>query len=162
MDFADIAENIPLILTVVGILIFQFFMRRRQPKETTHAQIAQNLLAEVKLNLRITETFTFDWNAKKFTTTTWGRTRNKLDFLEQSAQTHLSDSFMMAEDFNQQISAAKKHKSTNYMASVNIEKLNSSLTKGLEGLEHWLETKTGSSEPSVKMPGIFGDFTGGG
>ncbi len=157
MDFGDISENIPLIITVIGVIIFQIFMRRRRPQEKTQAQIVQNLLAEVKLNLRLAEVYTFDWRAKKFMTTTWQRNQNKLDFLEQSTQTAISDSFMMAEDFNQQISAAKKHKSTSYMASVNIDRLKSSLTKGEEGLEHWLESITGSSEPEVKIPGIFGN-----
>lgn len=162
MDFGDIGGNIPLIVTIIAVLIFQFFLRRRRPQEKTHAQVAQNLLAEVKLNLRLIEAYTFDWRAKKFTTTTWQRTQHKLDFLAQPGQTALADSFMMADDYNQQISLAKKHKSTNYMASVNIDRLKSSLTKGEEELEHWLETKTGSSKPQVKIPGIFGDFTGGG
>ena len=162
MDYGDISENSPLIVWVIGPLIFQFFRRRRRPKETTHAQIVQNLLAEVKLNRRLAEVYTFDWRAKKFITAAWQRNRNKLDFLEQSAQTVLSDSFMMADDFNQQISAAKKYKSASYMASVNVGRLKSSLTKCEEELEHWLESKTGSSEPEVKMPGIFGDFTGRG
>ncbi len=162
MDFGDISENIPLIVTIIGVIIFQIFMRRRRPRETTHAQIVQNLLAEVKLNLRLAEIYTFDWRAKKFTTTAWQRNRNKLDFLEQPAQTALSDSFIMADDFNQQISAAKKYKSTSYMASVDVDRLIISLTKGQEELEHWMESKTGSSEPEVKMPGIFGDFTGRG
>lgn len=162
MDFGNISENIPLIVSVIGLIIFQFIMRRRRPQETTHAQIAQNLLAEVKLNIRLTEVYTFDWRAKKFITAAWQRNRSKLDFLEQPAQTVLSNSFMMADDFNQQISAAKKHKSASYMTNINVDRLKSSLTKGEEELEYWLESKTGSSEPEVKMPGIFGGFTGRG
>lgn len=160
MDFGDIGDNIPLIVSIIGLILFQFFMRRRRPKEKTQSQIVQNLLSEVRLNLSLTEVFTFDWRAKKFITTTWQRNQNKLDFLEQSTQVDISDAFMMADDYNQQINAAKKHRSTNYMASVNVDKLNEILTRIQQDLEKWLESKTGSSEPGLEAPSIFGDFTG--
>jgi len=162
MDFGDIGGNIPIIVTIIGLILLQFFLRRKRTLETTPREIAQSLLSEVRLNLRLVEVFTFHWRAKKFITATWQRSKNKLDFLDQSLQITLSDAFTMTEDFNQQIGAAKKYKSTSYMASVDMDKLKVTLTKSEQGLEQWLTSEVGTTEPSTKHPGIFDDWTGRG
>ena len=160
MDFGDIGENIPVIAMVIGLILLQFFLRRRRPQEVTHQGIAQNLLAEVRLNHRIAEAYTLGGKTRKFMTTSWQRYKNKLDFLDQSLQVTLSDAFTMAEDFNQQIAAAKKYKSTSYMASVNVDKLKGPLTKSEEGLGQWLQSKGGTTEPPLTIPGMFDDLLG--
>ena len=162
MDFGDIGENIPLIVTIIGLILFQFFFRRKRTLETTPREIAQSLLSEVRQNLRIAEAFTFHWQARKFVMTSWQRNKSKLDFLDQSLQVSISDAFVMAQDFNQQISAARKHKSASYMASVNMDKLKGLLTKNEQWLEQWLTSEAGTTEPSTKAPGIFDDWTGRG
>ena len=160
MDFGDIGGNIPIIVTIIGLIVLQFFLRRKRTLETTPREIAQSLLSEVRLNLRLTEVFTFSYRTSKFMTTSWQINKNKLDFLNQSLQVALSDAFTMAEDFNQQIAAAKKYKSTSYMASVGVDKLKDKLTKSREGLEEWLQAKVGTIEPSVKIPGVFDGWLG--
>ncbi len=162
MDFGNIGENIPFVLMIVGLILLQFFLRRRRSSETNPQEIAQSLLSEVKLNLRLAEVFTFHWQAKKFLTTNWQINKNKLDFLDQSLQGTLSDAFTIAEDFNQQIAAAKKYKSASYMASVDVGKLKGTLTKSEQGLEQWLQAKGGATEPPVKVPGVFDDWLGRG
>ena len=129
-------------------------------RETRPQEVTEGLLSEVRLNLRLAEIFTFSHRARKFMTTTWQINKNKLDFLDQSLQITLSDAFTMAEDFNQQISAAKKYKSTSYLASIDVDKLKDKLTKSQEGLEEWLQAKVGTTEPSVKIPGVFDDWLG--
>ena len=162
MDFGDIGENIPLIVTIIGLILFQFFFRRKRTPEATPREITQNLLAEVRRNLRIAEAFTFHWQTRKFVVTSWQRNKSKLDFLEQALQISISDAFVMAQDFNQQISAARKHKSASYMASVNMDKLKGLLTKNEQGLEQWLTSETGTTEPPPKTSGIFDDWVGRG
>jgi hypothetical protein len=162
MDFGDIGENIPIIAIIIGLILLQFFLRRRRAPATTQQGIVQNLLAEVRLDLKLTEVFNFSQQARKFMTTSWQLHKSKLDFLDQSLQSTLSDAFTMAEDFNQQIAAAKKYKSTSYLASIDVDKLKDKLTKSREGLEEWLLSKVETKEPSPKYPGIFDDWTGKG
>ncbi len=160
MDFGNIGGNIPLIVMIVGIILLQFFLRRKHSRETKPQEITEGLLSEVRLNIRLAEVFTYSGQPRKFMTTTWQINKNKLDFLGQPLEGTLTEAFTMAEDFNQQMSAARKHKSTSYLASIDANKLKDKLTKSQEGLEEWLQAKTGTKEPSVKIPGVFDDWLG--
>ena len=156
----DWKENLPLILGALALIIFQFFVRRKRSPETSQQELVQNLAAEVRLNLRIADFFSFEYKARRFMTTTWQLNKNKLDFLDKALQNNISDAFIMVEDYNQQIAAAKKNKSTSYMANINTDKLKGLLAKCQEGLEQWLLLKTGSRNPPEKMPGMFDDLLG--
>ncbi|MFC2056931.1 hypothetical protein ACFLTO_05135 [Chloroflexota bacterium] len=160
MDFGNIGENVPAVVMIVGLIVVQFFLRRKHKVETKPQEITEGLLSEARLNLSLCEIFTFSHRTRKFTTTTWQINKNKLDFLNQSLQVTLSDAFTMAEDFNQQISAAKKYKSTSYLAIIDVDKLKDKLTKSQEGLEEWLQATVGTTEPSMKIPGVFDDLLG--
>ena len=160
MDFGNIEGNLPLIVTVIVLVLLQFFFLRKRKPQIMHREIVQSLLSEIRLNLSLVEIFRLHWRAKKFETVSWQMNKNKLDFLGQSLQVVLSDAFMMAEDFNQQIAAAKKHKSTSYMTNVNVDKLKEPLARSKEGLEEWLLAKEGMKEPPPKLPGILDDWLG--
>ncbi|MBA7655374.1 hypothetical protein ES703_63278 [subsurface metagenome] len=160
MDFKDIGANLPFIVAVIVLIFFQFVIRRRRSPESTYPEIVQALLSEVRLNLRLAEAFSFSQRTRKFLTTSWQLNKNKLDFLDQSTQISLSDAFMMAEDFNQQIAASKKYKSTSYLAVIDVDKLKEPLTKSQEGLEQWLQSEVGTIEPQMKTPGPFDDLIG--
>lgn len=153
MDFSD-PGNILFIVLIIGLLFFQFFIRRRRSPAITQQQIVESLLSEVRLNIRLTEVLTLNWQAKKFMTTTWLMNKNKLEFLNQPLQGNLSDAYAIAEDFNQQLGIAKKNKSSGYMASIDLSKLKEKLTKSREGLEEWLFSKTGTKEPEPKYPSM--------
>lgn len=156
----DFGSNLPFIFGVIALVVIQFFLRRRHSPGGTEQEIVQNLLAEVKLDLRLTEVFDFSSRAKRFMTTAWQLNKNKLDFLGKSLQVSVSDAFMMAEDYNQQIAAAKKYKSTSYMVSINMDKLKGLLAASQQGLEQWLVLKVGSKNPPEKVPSVFDDLLG--
>ncbi|MFC1957612.1 hypothetical protein ACFLX0_02225 [Chloroflexota bacterium] len=158
MNFDAIAENLPFFAAIIGFILLQFFMRRKHKRGGTQQEIAQNLLAEVRLDLALTEVFRFHWRVKKFETVSWHLNRNKLDFLPQSLRVSITDTFTMAEDFNQQISAARKNKSTSHMASVDVARLKVPLLKSKEGLEQWLMSQTGTKAPPPKYPSVLDDF----
>lgn len=160
MDFGDIWGNLPFILGAIALIIIQYFLRRRRGPGASQLEIVQNLLAEVRLDLRLAEVFDFSSRAKRFMTTTWQLHKNKLDFLEQPLQKSVSEAFLMAEDFNQQIDSAKKYKSTSYIASINIDKLKGLLAACQQGLEQWLLLKVGTKNPPEKVPGMFDDLLG--
>lgn len=155
MDFGDIGENLPIIVMVIALIFLQFFLRRRRKPEATQREIVQSLLSEARMNLSLIEASRFRSQVKKFEAGSWQRNKNKLDFLEQSLQTVLSDAFMKVEDFNQQIEAAKKYKSASYMVNIDVDKLTTPLTKSKEGLEEWLLAQTGTKEPPPRYPGMF-------
>ena len=161
MDFfKNISENLPLIIGAIALVAIQYFIKRRRGPEANHPALVQDLLAEVRLNSRIAEVFTFQIQAKRFITTTWKLNKNKLGFLGKALEANMSDAFTLAEDYNQQIAAAKKFKSTSYMASVNMDKLKVLLAACQEGLEQWLLSKVGSKDPPLRTPGVFDDLLG--
>ena len=161
MDFGDIGENLPFIALIIGLILLQFFLRRRRSPETTQERIAELLASEVRVNLRLAEVLAAGEPIKRFITTNWRINKNKVDFFEQALQVALTDAFTIAEDYNQQVNAAKKFKSAGYIASIDVEKLKDKLTKSKEGLEQWFLSKTGSKEPPPKTPGMFDSLLGG-
>ncbi|MFC1943075.1 hypothetical protein ACFLWO_00625 [Chloroflexota bacterium] len=162
MDFGDISENIPIIVMIVGLVVLQLFLRRRRKPEITHQEIARSLLSEVRLNQALAETFSLRQKPKKFETVSWQINKAKLDFLDESLQGDLSHTFMMVEDSNRQIDAAKKYKSASYLVGIDAGKVKDLLTKSREGLEKWLQSATGTNEPLRKYPGVLDDWLGRG
>ena len=161
MDFAAIEGNLPLLLVIVALILLPLFFGRKRRSEARPQEIVRVLLSEVRLNLSQTEMYRSGRQVKKFEAVSWGMHKGKLDFLSQSLQAALSDAFMMVEDYNQQIDAAKKHRSAGSLASINADKLKGSLTKSKEGLEEWLMSKVGTKEPPTKYPGLFDGLFGG-
>ena len=154
MDISDLGGNlIPLIILAVVVIVNIFFRRRRG--ERTQLEIIARLLSEVNYNQKLMETFNLHWQAKKFKTDSWNRNKAKLDFLDQSLQIALSDAFNIAEDFNQEIAAAKKHKSSSYLASISMDRLRTPLAATKQGLEEWLQQNMGRAMPQRRR-GLFG------
>jgi len=160
MDFGDIGANLPIILLIIGLVLLQFFLRRRKP-EVGRQEVVQSLLSEVRLNQAVAKLFEQQQKPRRFETVSWQRNKNKLDFLGESLQRALSDAFGMAEDYNQQIGAAKKYKSTSYLVSIDVDKLKEPLAKSREGLEEWLLSNVGRKESPSQYPGFFERFFGG-
>ncbi len=155
----DAGGYFPLILVIVGLILLQFLFRKRRQK-TTHRDIVQSLLSEVRANQALVKAFGHFKNPKKFEIIGWRVDKNKVDFLDQSVRVALSDAFTMAEDFNQQIQAAKKYKSASHTVTLNVEKLEEPLAKSRQGLEQWLLANGGTEKPATKYPSIFDDFFG--
>ena len=95
MDFGAIGENLPIILAIVGFILLQFFLSRRRKPETTHQEIVNSLLTEVKLNQALVETSSLRQKPKKLEIVSWQRNKAKLDFLDQPLRNTLSDAFMI-------------------------------------------------------------------
>lgn len=160
MDFEAIRGNLPVILLVIGLILIQILLRRGLKPRTTPPEIAQNLLAEVRLNQALIESFDFREKPKKFEAASWQRSKDKLDFLSHPLQRALSDTFMLVEEFNQQIDAAKKYRSDSYLVNINVARLKEPLAKSRQGLEEWLMSKTGTGDSSPQVPGVLDDLLG--
>ena len=160
MGFENLGDNIIPIIIIVGLILLQVIIGRKRRGERTQQAIIQSLLLEVRVNQALVDTYYQRDKPKMFEVTSWQMYKNKLDFLSQSLQGTLSDAYMIIEDYNQQIKAAKRFKSTSYMVSVDINKLQEPLNKSREGLEQWLLSATGSKEPRQEYRSMFDDLLG--
>jgi len=139
VDFGDLSElgkNISAIIPLILLVLFQIFMRRRRTEKTT-PEVVNNLLKEINHNQQLMEAFLVTWQTNKFKTDSWQRNKNRLDFLDQHVHTALTNAYDLAEEFNREITSAKKFKSSSYLANVNVDKLREPLARSRKGLEEW-------------------------
>lgn len=139
MDLGEMGENLLLLLMLVIFFVGGIFLFRKRKGGGTSLEMVVALLSEVSYNRKLMEDFHFHWNIKKFKVDSWNRDKSKLDFLDQPLQAALSDAFNLIEDFNQRIDAAKKNRTSSYLAGIDIEKLRTPLDKSWQGLQEWLK-----------------------
>jgi len=99
----------------------------------------RGLLSEIDYNQNLMEAFLFKWQAKKFKTGVWKRNKYKMDYIDQSLRNTLAGAYEIAEEFNSEIDAAKKHKSPGYLAGIQVDRLKEPLARSKQGLKEWLE-----------------------
>jgi hypothetical protein len=160
MDWGNLGGNIIFIIAVLAIVVLFSLFRRRSP-ERDRPEIVRRLLSEVRINEALIEIFHRQPKPRRFETATWQLNKKKLDFFEQSLQVDLTSAFTLAEDFNQQLKAAKKAKSTDFKLNFDFEKMREPLVKSKKGLEDWLVAHFGGKEPPPKYPGITDVLFGG-
>lgn len=162
VDFSDVSEFLPVILTIVGVIALQFFMRRgRGGGIAPNRNIIQGFMSDIRINLRLVEILENGEQIKRFSVTAWKLYKDKIDFLNQPVQTALTEAYEIAEDYNQQVAANKRFKTAHYIANINTGKMKERLQKGLAGLEDWLLQTTGSTDPAGKS-GFFDGIIGSG
>lgn len=161
MDFDDILQNWTIILPVILIIVFQFFARKKGPKTSNTHDIARQLLRELGLNRKLAEIFTYHHRSKKFISSTWKMVSTKVDFLDRPLQNRLSDTYMLIEDYNQQISSANKNRSASYLASIDVGRLTEMIGKCEDGLKGWLKAAGGTTvEQKEEIPSIMDNILG--
>ena len=148
MDFSDLDEIgkvltylIPVIIIILTNVIF-----RKQKQQKERLKVVRSLLSELDSNQKIIEAFSVQWQTKKFKTATWKRNKDKMDYIDQGLRYTLADAFEIAEEFNREIDAAKKHKSTSYLAGIRVDRLREPLAKSKQGLEQWLQLQQGKKK----------------
>jgi len=140
MDFGDLGEigKILAYLIPVIIIILTNFVFRKQKQQKESLSVVRSLLSEIEHNQKLIEAFSLQWQTKKFKTGTWKRSKDKMDYIDPGLRYTLADAFEIAESFNREIDAAKKHKSTSYLAGIQVGRLTEPLAKSKQGLEEWL------------------------
>lgn len=161
MDPEAFGEGILPIAVIVILIIVQIFLMRRRKGGRSQEGMIQSLILEVRLNQALVDSYDQREKPKAFITTSYTLYKNKLDFLRSETQNLLADAYMLIEDFNQQIKAMKNYKSSGYLITFDIHRLDEPLRKSREGLEQWLMAATGSKEPSTEYPGMFDSLFGG-
>ena len=155
MDAENILKTILPLIVIVLFMVVNIFLKRRTTEKTELGKVAV-LLSEINENLKIIDAFSFTLGVKKFKTGSWTRNQDKLDFLDDRLLTNLARAFGMAEEFNQNIDAAKKHKSSSYLASIEVDRLKEALTKSQQELGEWFNENKESKELFPKKRGLFG------
>jgi hypothetical protein len=153
MDWGNLVGNIIFIIVILAIVVFFSVFRQRSP-EKDRPEMVRRLLSEVRINEALIEIFQRRPKPRRFETTTWQLNKKKLDFFEQSLQVDLNSAFTLAEDFNQQLKAAKEAKSTDFKPNFDLEKMREALVKSKKGLEEWLLVHFGGEGPPPTYPGI--------
>lgn len=149
MDFSDLGEigRILSYLAPVIILILVNVFFRKQQEQKRRLGVVRSLLSEINYNQKLTEAFLFQWQTKKFKTGNWKRNKDKMDYIDQGLQATLASAYEIADEFNREIDAAKKHKSASYLASIQVDRLKEPLAKSKQGLEEWLQLSKEKKEP---------------
>lgn len=152
----DIIGNIIVIVAIILFMLGSIYLRRRTATGKTEPETVASLLSEVEQNLKLVDAFSFRLKTKKFKTGSWNRNKARLDFLDQDSQSALARAFGIAEESNQKIDDAKKHKSSSYLASIELDKLKDTMTKSKQELERWLQENKDKTEMFPKRHGVFG------
>jgi len=145
IDWGEIGQVFSYLVPVVAFIVINIFFRKRQ-EQKRQQQVARSLLSEIDYNQKLMETFLFKWQSKKFKTGTWKSNKDKMDYIDQSLHNTLVGAYAIAEEFNGEIEAAKKHKSSSYLAGIQVDRLKEPLAKSKQGLEEWLELNKRAKE----------------
>ena len=156
MDFGDGWQNFALLAVVAVFFIISIFIRRRKG-DSSPMVIAMSMLRDVDKNQKLVQSFHFNWKTKKFKTENWKKYNDKLGFFEDDElKDLLSSVFMMADGFNEKIGEAKRHKSSSYLAVIQVDRLSVPLAKSREKLEQWVQENWGNPAMFPKRRGLMG------
>ena len=144
-DWGEIGKVISYLVPVIILIVVNVFFRKQQ-EQKRRLTVVKSLLSEIDYNQKLVDAFSFRWQAKKFKTGNWKRNQNKIDYIDQSLHTTLAGAYEIADEFNREIDAAKKHKSTSYLATIQVDRLNEPLAKSKQGLKEWLELNKGKEK----------------
>jgi len=137
-DWSEIGKVISYLIPLIMFIIFNVVFKKHREQQRQQA-VVKGLLSETDYNSKLVESFSMQSQMKNFKTSTWKRNRDKMDYIDQSLYSTLADAYEIADGFNRDIDAAKKHKSTSYIAGIDVSRLIKPLTKSKQGLEEWIE-----------------------
>jgi len=137
-DWSEIGKVISYLIPLIMFILFNVLFRKHREQQRRQA-VVKGLLSETDYNSKLVESFSMQSQMKNFKTSTWKRNRDKMDHIDHSLYSTLADAYEIADGFNREIDAAKKHKSTSYIAGIDVSRLIKPLAKSKQGLEEWIE-----------------------
>jgi len=137
-DWKEIGQVLSYLVPVVAFIIFNVVFKKRQ-EQKRQQQLVRSLISEIDYNHKLMETFLFKWQAKKFKAGIWKANKDKIDYIDQGLRNTLAGAYEIAEEFNSEIEAAKKHKSSSYLVGIQVDRLKEPLARSKQGLKEWLE-----------------------
>jgi uncharacterized membrane-anchored protein YhcB (DUF1043 family) len=137
-DWSEIAKVLSYLIPIIIFILFNVVFKKQREKQR-QLGVVKSLLSETEYNSNLVDSFSMRSQMKNFKTATWKRNRDKMDYIDQSLYSTLADAYEIADGFNREIDAAKKHKSASYIAGINVSRLTKPLAKSKQGLKEWLE-----------------------
>ncbi len=137
-DWSEIGKVLSYLIPLIMFILFNVVFRKHGEKRR-RLSVVKSLLSEIEYNSNLVDSFSMQSQMKNFKTATWKRNREKMDYIDQSLYSTLADAYEIADGFNREIDAAKKHKSTSYIAGIDVSRLIKPLAKSKQGLEEWIE-----------------------
>jgi hypothetical protein len=156
MDGA-LGERLLFVGIVVAFLIVFSLMRSRNPVRI-RSEIVRTLLAEIRINTILVDTFERQPVARRFEVTGWQLHRKKAGFLDKTLLEDLGATFGTAVDYNRRLKTARKSKSADPVP-LDHESMKAPLLRVKQGLEDWLLANVGSIDQSERpgmIDGLFG------
>ena len=138
MDFEDIGKFLTYLIPIIIIVLTNVVFKKHKQQQTK-LNVVRSLLSEIDFDQKLLEAFSLQWQIRKFKAGTWKRNKDKMDYIDPALRYVLADAFEIAEEFNREVDAAKKHKSTSYLSGIRVERLTKPLAKSKQRLEEWLE-----------------------
>lgn len=151
MDFEDIGKSLTYLIPIIIIVLTNVVFKKHKQQQTK-LKVVRSLLSEIDFDQKLIEAFSMQWQIRKFKTGTWKRNKDKMDYIDPGLRYALADAFEIAEEFNREVDAAEKHKSTSYLAGIRVERLTKPLARSKQGLEEWLEL----NQSKKKLPAKTG------
>lgn len=137
-DWSEIGKVLSYLIPLIIFILFNVVFRKHREKQR-QLGVVKSLLSEIEYNSNLVDSFSMQSQMKNFKTATWKRNREKMDYIDQSLYSTLADAYEIADGFNREIDAAKKHKSASYIVGIDVSRLTKPLVKSKQGLEEWLE-----------------------
>jgi hypothetical protein len=137
-DWGEIGKVFSYLIPVIMFVLFNVLFRK-QREQQRRVSVVKSLLSETDYNSKLVESFSFRSQMKRFKTATWKRNKGRIDYIDQSLHSTLENAYEIANEFNREIDAARKHESASYIAGIDTSRLIEPLAKSKQGLEEWLE-----------------------
>ena len=144
-DLSDIGKIFSYIIPIIVFILFNVLFKK-QREQQRRMTVVKSLLSETEYNSKMAESFSLRSQMKRFKTATWRRNKGKIDYIDQGLFSTLASTYEIADDFNREIEAAKKHKSASYIAGIDTSRLIGPLAKSKQGLEEWLGLNKGKKK----------------
>ncbi|MFC2069020.1 hypothetical protein ACFLTP_08480 [Chloroflexota bacterium] len=144
-DWGEIGKNVSYLIPIIIFLVFNVLFKKQREQQKRMA-VVKNLLSETDHNGRLVDLFSFQSQMKNFKTATWKKNKDKMDYVDQTLYSTLAGAYEIADEFNREIDAARKHKSTSYIAGIDTYRLVEPLAKSRQGLKEWIELNKGKKK----------------
>ena len=148
-----------ILLAIIAMLLILFTLIRRKGGAAKYPEVVQSILFDIKINQALAANFLIIEKPRRFENANWMMNKDKISFLGETLKDMLKEVFILVEDYNKQIKAAKKAKSDSYK-SIDMTRFKELLEKCRQELEDWMVQKTGAKELPPKYPTLMGTFFG--
>lgn len=113
------------------------------------------IASNVRYNEKLCNSFGENRGVGRFKTGAWDRNKDSVDFLPGELLTELSKLFKTIAEINVNIDTARKHGSTSYMGSFDVDKLKAPLASCKKHLQDWVYANMNNPQYLPKRRSLF-------